>query len=79
MAFQVHHTRIGVRLGHDRAGFRGLESLTSNIHIAALHIFDPNVGEYVGTLQELDGVLRHLLQQVPAYALVSDVSRSRDA
>lgn len=63
---------------HAIAGFRGLESLTSNIHRAALHIFDPNIGEYVGTLQELDPMLRHLFQQIPAYALVSEVSRTTD-
>lgn len=63
---------------HAIAGFRGLKSVTSNIHIASLHVFDPNVGEYVGTLQELDGILRHLFQQFPEYALVSEVNRTTD-
>lgn len=63
---------------HAIAGFRGLESLTSNIHRAALHVFDPNIGEYVGTLQELDGILQHLFQQFPEYRLVSEVARTTD-
>ncbi len=61
---------------HAIAGYRGLTSITSNMHRAALHIFDPNVGEYVGTQQELDGILRDLFRRVPAYELITELSRT---
>lgn len=63
---------------HAIAGYRGLESLTTNMHRASLHIYDPNVGEYVGTLQELNGILRDLFKRIPEYALINELSRTTD-
>jgi len=62
---------------HAIAGYRGLLSMMSNVHAASLHIFDPNLGEYVGGLGELDLILQDLFGRIPMYGLVSELNRTR--
>jgi hypothetical protein len=61
---------------HAIAGFRGLVSIMNNMHKASLHIFDPNVGEYVGELEQLDGILRDLFRRVPEYQGIMELTRT---
>jgi len=61
---------------HAIAGYRGLVSIMNNMHKASLHIFDPNVGEYVGELAQLDGILRDLFRRVPAYQGIMELTRT---
>jgi hypothetical protein len=64
--------------GHAIAGFRGLVSVTGNMHRASLHIFDPNIGEYAGELDELDAILTDLFAKFPLYATVTEVHRTSE-
>ena len=64
--------------GHAIAGFYGIESLAQNMHRARIHIFDPNIGEYVGELRDVDFVLHDLLNKFPLYQTVSEIRRTTD-
>jgi hypothetical protein len=60
---------------HALAGFRGLESLSNNVHRASVHIFDPNIGEYVCEPHQIRAVLRDLFKRDPNYARITQISR----
>ncbi len=64
--------------GHAIAGFRGLASITANMHRASIHIFDPNIGEYTGELTDLDAILSDLFGRFPLYATVNEVHRTSE-
>lgn len=64
--------------GHAIAGFRGLLTIMENMHRASLHLFDPNIGEYVGELGELDLMLNDLLNHFPLYRTVQEIRRTTD-
>jgi hypothetical protein len=61
--------------GHVMAGFSGLVALTSNMHRQQISIFDPNIGEYVCQINEMDGVFRDIFQLIPSYAAINEVRR----
>ena len=60
---------------HALAGFRGLSSITNNMHRASVHVFDPNIGEYVCEPQQLRAVLRDLFRRDPNYARATEIAR----
>ena len=60
---------------HALAGFRGLTSVTTNLHHASIHIFDPNIGEYVCEPQQIRGVLRDLFRRDTNYTRAASISR----
>jgi len=60
---------------HALAGFRGLESISTNMHRASVHVFDPNIGEYVCESHQIRAVLSDLFQRDPNYARVSEIAR----
>lgn len=64
--------------GHAIAGFRGLVSVTGNVHRAVMYIFDPNIGEYVGELSDLDAILTDVFGKFPLYATVNEVHRTSE-
>jgi hypothetical protein len=64
--------------GHAIAGFYGMFTRTGNIHQPRLFLFDPNIGEYRGGLEDLDAMLRDLLTRFPIYLTVVEVRRTTD-
>ncbi len=60
--------------GHAIAGFCGLSGEAPLLRYE-LHVFDPNVGEYVGSLQALDDILADLFTRLPIYRTITGVER----
>jgi hypothetical protein len=65
----------GKDVGHAMAGYSGLESILSNMHRQQISIFDPNIGEYVCQVNEMEAVFRDIFRLVPAYAGIYEVRR----
>jgi hypothetical protein len=63
--------------GHAIAGFCGISGKQPIVKFR-LHVFDPNIGEYIGELQELDEILRDLLNKFPKYSTVEGVHRTTE-
>lgn len=63
--------------GHAIAGFCGLSGQQPYMKMR-LHVFDPNIGEYTGELQELDAILNDLLNKFPDYQTITDVHRTSE-
>ena len=61
--------------GHAIAGINRIESMTSNMHRAVFHVFDPNIGEYSGPTDVLPEILSDLFTRVPDYADTMEVRR----
>lgn len=61
--------------GHALAGFSGLISVTNTIHRRQLYIFDPNIGEYTGTILDFADILKDIFKHDPLYMTVVEVSR----
>jgi hypothetical protein len=61
--------------GHVMAGFSGLTSITANMHRQQISIFDPNIGEYVCQLNEMDDVFRDIFRLIPAYSRINEARR----
>jgi hypothetical protein len=62
--------------GHAIAGVNRIESKTGNIWKSFAHIFDPNIGEYVGPFASLPEILTDLFQKFPIYADTAEVHRT---
>lgn len=63
---------------HAIAAVHNVSSISANIHRFTLHVFDPNLGEYVGTLQELPAIVADMFRRLPDYRLVTAIDRSED-
>jgi hypothetical protein len=63
--------------GHAIAGFCGIESIPVGFRYR-IHIFDPNIGEYTGALEEVDTMLHDLLHKFPIYKTLVHVHRLED-
>ena len=61
--------------GHVMAGFSGLTSLTENVHRQQISIFDPNIGEYVCEINEMDDVFKDIFRLIPSYSRINEVRR----
>jgi len=61
--------------GHVMAGFSGLISLSPRMHRQQISIFDPNIGEYVCQISEMNDVFRDIFQLIPSYAAINEVRR----
>ncbi|MEZ5582613.1 MAG: YopT-type cysteine protease domain-containing protein [Candidatus Competibacteraceae bacterium] len=61
--------------GHAIAGFCNLTPIPNGFRYQ-LHVFDPNIGEYVGTLQEIDAMLDNLFRR-PCYQKLQIVEAHR--
>ena len=61
---------------HAIAGFRGLQTLTSNMHRQTLHIFDPNCGEYLGELGDFERIFQDLFGDFPIYRTACSFDRT---
>ncbi len=64
--------------GHAIAGYYAMITKGTNINIASLRLFDPNIGEYVGGLHDLDSMLADLLTRFPLYLTVCEIRRTTD-
>lgn len=62
--------------GHAIAGVNRLERITSNIAQSTLHVFDPNVGEYMGTPDLIADILGDLFKRFPIYGSVKEIRRT---
>jgi len=69
--------RFADNTGHAIAGFCGISGQEPIIRLQ-LHVFDPNIGEYIGQLAELDGILNDLLTKFPKYQTVTEVCRTAE-
>ena len=45
------------------------------MHRQQVSIFDPNIGEYVGEITDMDDVFRDIFRLIPAYARINEVRR----
>ena len=63
--------------GHALAGFCGLGGRDPIYHYQ-LHVFDPNYGELVGTLQEMDTMLQTLFDAFSLYRTTLHVYRTSE-
>lgn len=63
--------------GHALAGFCGLSG-HAPVYQFRLHVFDPNYGELVGTLQEMDAMLQTLFDAFPLYRTTLHVHRTSE-
>jgi hypothetical protein len=63
---------------HAIAGFCGISGGPGPISHLRSHVFDPNIGEYVGPFRELDYILSDLLSKFPSYGTVTDVYRTTE-
>jgi len=63
--------------GHAIAGFCGISGQEPIIKLK-LHVFDPNIGEYIGELTELNAILNDLLTKFPNYQTVTEVCRTTE-
>jgi hypothetical protein len=63
--------------GHAIAGFCNIAG-QEPIHHMQMHVFDPNIGEYVGDLGDLDGILTDLFGRFPLYATTTEVHRTHE-
>jgi hypothetical protein len=60
---------------HALAGRNTFSAVTTNIHIRTIHVFDPNLGEYVGQPQEIPDIVEDMFRRIPAYGSVKEMSR----
>jgi hypothetical protein len=63
---------------HAIAGFCGVSGGPGPISHLKSHVFDPNIGEYVGPFRELDYILSALLSEIPRYRTVTNVYRTTE-
>lgn len=63
---------------HAIAAVHNMSAVTTNIHRFTLHVFDPNLGEYVGTVQELPAIVADMFRRIPDYKLVTSIDRAED-
>src|SRR5436190_18026668 len=64
--------------GHAIAGYYGMVSKLENMHQLTLYLFDPNIGEYMGTLRDLETMIQDLLGRFPLYLTAVEVRRTTD-
>ena len=53
-------------------------SKLENMHQLTLYLFDPNIGEYMGTLRDLETMIQDLLGRFPLYLTAVEVRRTTD-
>ncbi len=63
--------------GHAIAGFYSARQTYKQIQLV-IHLFDPNIGEYIGHTGELDDMLRHLMTRFSMYAGVTSLHRATE-
>jgi len=63
--------------GHAIAGFCGVSGRQPISHLRS-HIFDPNIGEYVGPFRELDYILSDMMSRVGKYSTIVEVHRTTE-
>ncbi len=63
--------------GHAIAGFHNLISLIKDVKAQhQYHIFDPNLGEYVGEVSDLSAILADLFGRFPLYGTTAEIRRA---
>jgi hypothetical protein len=62
--------------GHAIAGYHGIASITPTLHEHRYHLFDPNLGEYVGVARDLAGMLDDLFRRVALYRTTTEMRRA---
>lgn len=60
---------------HALAGTHGMETICTNIHRRSVHVFDPNIGEYVGQVQDIPGIVDDMFRRIPYYDRVETMDR----
>jgi hypothetical protein len=63
--------------GHAIAGFCNLAGQEPMLRMQ-MHVFDPNIGEYVGDFGDLDGILADLFNRFPLYNTTIEVHRTHE-
>jgi hypothetical protein len=61
--------------GHALAGSCGFQATTGNIGTMVVHLFDPNIGEYVTPLRHASDILDDMFRRIPLYQTVEYVTR----
>jgi hypothetical protein len=64
--------------GHAIAGYCGADAIPGGFRMK-LHIFDPNIGEYVGEYDSLNEILSNMRAQIPMYLNVVSIHRAGEA
>jgi hypothetical protein len=62
--------------GHAIAGVNRPQAMRNNMNQLYAHVFDPNIGEYVGPLSILPAILTDLFQKFPLYAKTAEMDRT---
>ena len=77
--WSMRFSQAGGGGGHALAGYNMLASAAENLHSMELHVFDPNIGEYVGEMGGLDAILADIFGKFPDYDHVEEVRRATEA
>jgi hypothetical protein len=63
--------------GHAIAGFHNMVTLAQGVmHQHRYQVFDPNLGEYVGEIRDLEAMLADLFGRFPLYGTTAEVRRT---
>jgi hypothetical protein len=62
---------------HAIAGRNTFAKVTTNIHVRTIHVFDPNLGEYVGQPHDIPAIVEDMFRRIPAYDAVVTMFRDR--
>jgi hypothetical protein len=60
---------------HALAGNHYMEAISTNFHRRSVHVFDPNIGEYVGQVQDIPGIVDDMFRRKPGYNRVDTMER----
>ncbi len=60
---------------HAIAGVHNASRVTTNVMRVSLHLFDPNLGEYVGQLHEVPAIVDDMFQRVRPYSRIETMER----
>ena len=65
--------------GHAIAGVNRLERITGNFANTHAHVFDPNIGEYVGPFASLSAIIDDLFHTFADYGTTTEIHRTTAA
>ncbi|MFN6954393.1 MAG: hypothetical protein ACK4PG_06305 [Acetobacteraceae bacterium] len=78
---EVPGARVGWSLlfhgggAHALAGCNEFTMITTNIMRRTVHLFDPNIGEYVGQPQDVPAIVDDMFRRIPGYNRVETMER----
>lgn len=63
------------RGAHALAGCNNFAEISTNVMQRSVHVFDPNIGEYVGQSQDIPGMVDDMFRRIPGYDRVETMER----